>query len=190
MTSLRKQRGGKPEMSLKLALTLFSAVYSVSLEYSITLTYVFIQSWNSTGLFSFVITKSSKANCTVLTFALLAENSSNKIVAFKSFMSYFGSGRSDLMMQNYVNTSGLQTNLRKKKTQAPNILLDNLKLHWPFTFPRLRALLSMIFDFWSPLSQSKRWHFITHVTTKLLLLYIFIFSIVSVGQSEQSKSLL
>lgn len=31
-------------MSLTLALTLFSAVYSISLEYSITLTYVFIQS--------------------------------------------------------------------------------------------------------------------------------------------------
>lgn len=135
--------------------------------------------------------KSSKANCMLLTFALLAENSSNKIMAFKSFMSYFGFERSDLMMQNYVNTPGLQTNLKKPWTQTPNTLFDNFKLHWSFAFPRLRALLSMmIFHFWSPLPQSKRWHFITHVTTKLLLLYNFIFSIVSVGQSGQSKSLL
>lgn len=53
----------------------------------------------------------------LLTFALLAENSSNKIVAFKSFMSYFGSEMSDLMMQNYVNTSGLQKKSEKKKTK-------------------------------------------------------------------------
>lgn len=147
MTSLRKQRGGKPEMSLKLALTLFSAVYSVSLEYSITLTYVFIQSWNSTGLFSFVITKSSKANCTVLTFALLAENSSNKIVAFKSFMSYFGSGRSDLMMQNYVNTSGLQTNLRKKKHKPQTYCL----ITWSYTGPSLFLDSGLCFP-WSLIS--------------------------------------
>lgn len=55
----------------------------------------------------------------VLTFALLDENSSNKIVAFKSFMSYFGSERSDLMMQNCVNTSGLQTNLKKNPKPKP-----------------------------------------------------------------------
>lgn len=55
----------------------------------------------------------------VLTFALLAENSSNKIVAFKSFTSYFGSERSDLMMQSHVNTSCLETNLKKKPKPKP-----------------------------------------------------------------------
>lgn len=132
MTSLRKQRGGRPEMSLTLALILLSAAYSISLEYSITLTYVFIQSWNSTGLFSSVIkksNKSSKANCMFLTFALLAENSSSKIVAFKSFTSYFGSERSDLMMQNYVNTSGLlkQKNKQKKTNKQPPIKTNKQK---------------------------------------------------------------
>lgn len=123
MTSLRKQRGGRPKMSLTLALALFSAAYSISLEYSITLTYVFIQSRNSTGLFSSVIkksNKSSKANCMVLTSALLAQNSSNRIVVFKPFTSYFGSERSGLMMQNYMNTSGLQTNLGGKKKPKQN----------------------------------------------------------------------
>ena len=42
-------------------------------------------------------------------------------------------------------------------SMGENILFDNFKLHWPFSFPRLRALLSMmIFHFWSPLSQSER----------------------------------
>lgn len=47
-------------MNLTLALTLFSSTYSVSLEYNITLTYVFIQSLNSTGLFSSAIKKEKK----------------------------------------------------------------------------------------------------------------------------------
>lgn len=47
-------------MNLTLALTLFSSAYSISLEYNITLTYVFIQSLNSTGLFSSVIKKAKK----------------------------------------------------------------------------------------------------------------------------------
>lgn len=47
-----------------------------------------------------------------LTFALLHENSSNKCVAFKYFMSYFVFERSDLVMQNYVVISGVQTSLK------------------------------------------------------------------------------
>lgn len=47
-------------MNLTLALTLFSSPYSISLEYNITLTYVFTQSLNSTGLFSSVIKKAKK----------------------------------------------------------------------------------------------------------------------------------
>jgi len=141
-------------MSLTLALSLFSAAYGISLEYSITLTYVFIQSWISTGLFSSVIkksNKSSKANCMVLTFALLAENLSNKIVAFKFVTSNFGSERSDTKMQNYVNTSGLQTDLKNTQHQTyslitlsytgPSVLLDSGLCFpwWSFTSgpPRL-----------------------------------------------------
>lgn len=56
----------------------------------------------------------------VLTSALLAQNSSNRIVVFKPFTSYFGSERSGLMMQNYMNTSGLQTNLGGKKKPKQN----------------------------------------------------------------------
>lgn len=128
-------------MNLTLALTLFSSTYSVSLECNITLTYVFIQSLNSTGLFSSAIKKEKKtckANCMDLTFALLHENPSNKFVAFKYFMSYFGFERSDLVMQNYVVISGLQTNLKKpepKPKPAQTTLFDNFKLHWPLCFP-------------------------------------------------------
>lgn len=49
-------------MNLTLALTLFSSAYSISLKYNITLTYVFIQSLNSTGLFSSVIKKAKKTS--------------------------------------------------------------------------------------------------------------------------------
>lgn len=63
-------------MNLTLALTLFSSAYSISLEYNSTLTYVFIQSLNSTGFFSSVIKKqkNSKANCMDLTFVLHQTN--------------------------------------------------------------------------------------------------------------------
>lgn len=68
-----------------------------------------------------------------LTFALLHENSSNKCVAFKYFMSYFGFERSDLVMQNYVVISSVQTSL-KSSNPTHNILFDNFKLHWSFCF--------------------------------------------------------
>lgn len=150
ITPLRKQTGGRPEMSLTLALTLFSAVYSISLDCGVTLTYVFIQLWNSTGLFSSVIkksNKSSKANCMVLTFALLDENSSNKTTAYKSFASCFGSERSDLMIQNYVNASGLQRNLEKKTNKQPQsktFCLITSSYAGPFGFPGPKALFSMM----------------------------------------------
>lgn len=175
-------------MNLMLALTLFSSPYNISLEYSITLTYVFIQSLNSTGLFSSVIKKAkktSKANCMDLTFVLLHENSSNKCVAFKYFMSYFGFERSDLVMQNYVVISGLQASL-KSSNPTHSILFDNFKLCWPFCFPAQGFAFHDNLTILVPLSQSKRWHFRTHVT----LLCIFIFSIVSVEQSGQREYLL
>lgn len=61
-------------------------------------------------------------------------NSSNKFVAFKYFTSYFGFETSDLVMQNDVVTSGLQTSL-KSSNPTHNILFDNFKLHQPFCFP-------------------------------------------------------
>lgn len=61
--------------------------------------------------------KRSKANGMFLTFAFLAENSWNKTMAFKSFLSYFGSERFGLVMRNYMNTSDF---LNKKKMKQNN----------------------------------------------------------------------
>lgn len=122
-----------------------------------------------------------------LTFVLLHENSSNKCVALKYFTSYFGFERSDLVMQNYVVISGLQTSL-KSSNPTHSILFDNFKLLWPFCFPTQSFAFHDNLTILVPLSQSKRWHFRAHVTSRLVLLCIFIFSTVSVEQSGQSES--
>lgn len=57
-----------------------------------------------------------------LTFPLLHANSSNKFVAFKYFTSYFGFERSNLVMQNYVVISGLQTNVHKPKPDPKHVV--------------------------------------------------------------------
>lgn len=89
-----------------------------------------------------------------LTFVLLHENSSNKCVAFKYFMSYFGFERFDLVMQNYVVICGLQTSL-KSSSPSQSILFDNFKLHWLFCFPTQSFSFHDNLTILVPLSQSE-----------------------------------